>query len=73
MVQTQLISLRVDAITLARIDDIVNRTGARCRSAVINSILDNVTSCMEYGDLRTMLQTYDAYSAGYVIKFSRKN
>lgn len=73
MAQTKLVAFRCDTETLEKIDTYCSKRSYMTRSSMINQILNVVLSCAAPGTLQKIVETWDAYSAGYEVTFQKQS
>lgn len=71
MEKTRIICVRFPESLLQRIDHLKSTTYGYTRSEVIISLLNTLTACADEVTLRQMIRTWDAYSSGYVVNFTK--
>lgn len=71
MSSTELLCLRMDRTTLAKLDRYATFFGRRNRSKTINHLLKTLLDCAEPGTIDRMLDIWDPYAEGYVVRFGR--
>lgn len=71
MEKTRIICVRFPESLLQRIDHLKGSSYGSKRSRVIISLLENLTTCADEVTLRRMIHTWDAYSSGYVVNFTK--
>lgn len=69
MVNKQLISIRLDAEVLEKIDELHKRHSYWKRSAIINHLLSVLLRCATGGVLWRMMETYYSFEKGYEVRF----
>ena len=72
MAQTKLVAFRCDAETLKKVDTYCSKRTYLTRSSMINQILNVVLSCADPDTLQKIVETWDAYSAGYEVTFRKQ-
>lgn len=71
MINKKLISIRLQADTLAMVDRVASEQDYRSRSSVIEAVLQNVLQCADPDVLFRIVDTKHAYDKGYVAKFEK--
>lgn len=69
MINKKLISIRLDADILEKVDELSKKHYYWKRSAIINQLLSVLLKCSDGGVLWRMLEQYCAFEKGYVIRF----
>lgn len=67
----KLISIRLDAETLAKIDQLAEKQSYRTRSLIINNVLKAVIDCSSTSTLARIIDTTFPYEKGFSISFER--
>ena len=71
MEKSKLIAFRIDTESLSKIDKLCDGKPYRNRSMVISQILKAVLDCASPLTQARIIDTYDAYSAGYFLSFQQ--
>ena len=69
MVNKQLISIRLDAEVLEKIDELAKKHSYWKRSTIINHLLSVLLRCANGRVLWNMMEQFYSYEKGYVIRF----
>lgn len=72
MKPTKLVAFRCDAEVLEMIDAYCSSRSYLKRSSMINRILYVVLKCSSPGSLLNIVETWDAYSAGYEVTLLKR-
>ena len=67
----KLISIRLDADTLAKIDQLAEKQSYRTRSLIINNVLKTVIDCSSSSSLARIIDTTFPYEKGFSLTFER--
>lgn len=67
----KLISVRLDAETLAKIDQLSEKQSYRTRSLIINNVLKAVIDCSSSSTLARIIDTTFPYEKGFSLTFER--
>lgn len=67
----KLISIRLDADTLAKIDQLAEKQSYRTRSLIINNVLKAVIDCSSSSTLALIIDTAFPYEKGFSLTFER--
>ncbi len=68
----KLVSMRLPEELISAIDIYASQRKYLTRTHVISNILQNVWECSDALTLHQLIDTWDAYSAGYTIHFTSK-
>lgn len=71
MINKKLVSIRLQADTLAMVDRVAAEQDYRTRSSVIEAVLQNVLQCADPDALFRIVDTKHAYDKGFVVKFDK--
>lgn len=71
MINKKLISIRLQADTLAMVEKVAAEQDYRTRSSVIEAVLQNVLQCADPDALFRIVDTKHAYDKGYVTRFDK--
>lgn len=69
MINKKLISIRLDADILEKVDELSKKHHYWKRSTIINLLLSVLLKCSDSGVLWRMLSVFSSYEKGYVIRF----
>lgn len=72
MANSKLVAFRCDADTLSKVDSYCSGRKYMNRSLLINQILKVVLTCSTPGTLQRMVETWDAYSAGFEVTLLKR-
>lgn len=67
----KLISIRLEAETLAKIDQLAEKQSYRTRSLIINNVLKAVIDCSSSSSLARIIDTTFPYEKGFSLTFER--
>lgn len=67
----KLVSMRLPEKIVNTIDDYAAKRRYMTRTQVISNILLNVLECSDEFTLHKMIETWDAYSSGYTVHFTK--
>lgn len=71
MISKKLVSIRLQADTLAMIDRVAAEQDYRTRTSVIEAVLMNVLQCADPDSLFRIVDTKHAYDKGFVARFDK--
>lgn len=67
----KLVSMRLPEKIINKIDDYAAKRRYMTRTQVVSNILLNVLECSDDLTLHKIIETWDAYSSGYTIHFTK--
>lgn len=67
----KLVSMRLPEELISAIDRYVTQRAYLTRTLVISNILQNAWQCSDESTLHEMIETWDAFSSGYTVHFTK--